>query len=213
MSQYQLLPYKRIQEYFTEQLNIPISQGSIFNFNNDAYRRLKGFDKISKSKLTKSPSLHADETGINIDGKRHWLHCNSNELWTYFLPHKKRGTDAIDEMNIIPNFSGILIHDHWKPYYRYDDCLHALCNAHHIRELVRACEQDNQVWAGKMKAFLEELNEIVHDSGSSLSQVVVIKYRQDYQKILDEAEIECPEPDKPKEKGKRGRLKRSKSRN
>ena len=214
MSQHQLLPYKRIQEYFTEQLHIPISQGSIFNFNNDAYRRLKGFDKIARDNLAKPEhSLHADETGINIDGKRHWLHCNSSALWTYFYPHEKRGAEAIEEMNIIPHFKGVLIHDHWKPYYRYNGCLHALCNAHHIRELVRACEQDNQVWAGKMKAFLEETNEMVHDFGGFLSHEIANQYRQDYQEILKEAQIECPEPVKPKEKGKRGRLKRSKSRN
>jgi transposase len=214
MSQYQLLPYKRIQEYFTEQLQIPISQGSIFNFNNDAYRRLKGFDKIARENLAKPDHpLHADETGININGKRHWLHCNSNLLWTYFYPHEKRGAEAIDEMNIIPHYPGVLIHDHWKPYYRYEGCLHALCNAHHLRELVRACEQDNQVWAGKMKAFLEELNEKVHDSGGCLSQDIAHPYRQDYREILKEAQIECPEPEPPKEKGKRGRVKRSKSRN
>ena len=116
-------------------------------------------------------------------------------------------------MNIIPNYLGVLIHDHWKPYYRYMACLHALCNAHHIRELFRACEQDNQVWAGKMKAFLEELNEKVHDSGGFLSKDIGEQYRQDYREILKQAQIECPEPEKPKEKGKRGRLKRSKSRN
>ena len=212
MSQYQLLPYKRIQEYFTEQLHIPLSQGSIFNFNNAAYQKLQPFDEIAKDKLSSAHILHADETGVNINGKRHWLHCNSNQSWTYFLPHKKRGCEAIDEMGIIPGFDGVLIHDHWKPYYRYD-CLHALCNAHHIRELIRACEQDNQLWAEKMKAFLEELNVVVHDSGGGLSHEVAEQYRQDYRFILKEAQIECPEPEKPKEKGKRGRLKRSKSRN
>ena len=116
-------------------------------------------------------------------------------------------------MDIIPCYQGVLIHDHWKPYYRYNGCQHALCNAHHLRELLRACEQDNQVWAGKIKAFLEELNEKVHDLGGFLNPDIAYQYRQNYREILKEAEIECPEPDTPKEKGKRGRLKRSKSRN
>jgi transposase len=212
MSQYQLLPYKRIQEYFTEQLHIPLSQGSIYNFNNDAYRRLKPFEAIVKANLASADILHADETGININGERYWLHCNSNQSWTYFLPHKKRGCEAIDEMDIIPRFDGVLIHDHWKPYYRYN-CLHALCNAHHIRELIRACEQDNQLWAQKMNTFLEELNDVVHDSDGCLSSEIAEQYKKNYRFILKEAEIECPEPEKPKEKGKRGRQKRSKSRN
>src|SRR3990172_2632950 len=37
MSQYQLIPYNRIEDHFLEQLRIPVSGGSIFNFNQEAY--------------------------------------------------------------------------------------------------------------------------------------------------------------------------------
>ena len=50
----------------------------------------------------------------------------------------------MNEKGVLPRFKGILCHDHWKPYYQYTDCEHALCNAHHLRELERAYEQDNQ---------------------------------------------------------------------
>ena len=213
MSQYQLLPYKRIEEYFTEQLQIPISQGSIFNFNKEAYDKLARFNRIAKNKLAASQRLHVDETGINIAGKRHWLHCASNDLWTDYSAHEKRGTEAIDAMNIIPRFKGILCHDHWKPYYRYDSCLHALCNAHHLRELTRAHEQDGQAWAGKMKTLLEGLNDVVHQAGGALNKQRADKYRKRYRKCLKQAQIECPPPDENQRKGTRGRLKRSKARN
>lgn len=213
MSQYQLLPYKRIEEYFTEQLQIPISQGSLFNFNKEAFKNLACFDQITKDNLAAGPIAHADETGINIESKRRWLHCASNPLWTYFFPHEKRGTEAMDEMNIIPRFKGILCHDHWKPYYRYDGCLHALCNAHHLRELTSAYEQDKQEWAGKMKALLEEINNAVHDAGGSLKKKSADKYRKSYRVLLENAEKECPPPDETQRTGKRGRVKRSKARN
>lgn len=213
MSQYQLLPYKRIEEYFTEQLQIPISQGSIFNFNKAANKQLSGFEIISKEKLASSKRMNVDETSVNINGDRHWLHCAGNDLWTYYFPHEKRGCEAIDEMNIIPRFKGILCHDHWKPYYTYDGCLHSLCNAHHLRELTRAHEQDKQEWAGKMKSLLEEFNIIVSNAGGFLDEVSEEKQRKRYRKLLEEAEIECPPPDESTRNGKRGRLKRSKARN
>lgn len=213
MSQYQLLPYKRIEDYFTEQLQIPISQGSLFNFNKEAFKNLANFDQITKDRLAGATIIHADETGINIESKRRWLHCASNSQWTYFFPHEKRGTEAMDEINIIPRFKGILCHDHWKPYYRYNDCLHALCNAHHLRELTSAYEQDKQVWAGKMKALLEEMNIAVHEAGGSLDKKEANKYRQYYQQLLAAAEDECPPPDETQRTGKRGRVKRSKARN
>ena len=138
MSQYQLLPYQRIQDYFGEQLHIPLSQGSLFNFNKEAFERLTDFSAIAKDKLACAERLHADETGVNIEGKRHWLHCASNDLWTDFFAHGKRGCQAMDARGILPRFTGVLCHDHWKPYYRYTGCSHALCNAHHVRELTCA---------------------------------------------------------------------------
>jgi len=210
MSQFQLLPYKRIQDYFSEQMNIPISSGSIFNFNKEAYERLKNFDEIAKKKLIQSPVVNVDETGINIDGKRRWLHSASSPLWTHFYPHEKRGSDAMNAIGIISNFSGILCHDHWKPYYNYK-CLHALCNAHHLRELERAIEQDEQKWALEMKDFLIASNQEMINSQNILSEAAIKIARKKYRDILKKAEIECPDP--PKIEGKRGRTKKSKSRN
>lgn len=211
LSQYQLLPYNRIQEYLTDQLGMPISEGSIYNFNKQAYEKLAKFEAICKEKLVVSPCIHADETGININGKRHWRHGTSNDKWTHFFPHAKRGTEAMNEINILPRYHGILCHDHWKPYYKYD-CTHSLCNAHHLRELTRAWEQDKQSWALEMKRLLEKMNDAVNEAGGLLPHEEAEKWKIQYRKLLGKAEIECPPPDKPKEV-KRGRIKRSKARN
>ncbi len=212
MSQFQLIPYDRIRDYFADQLGIPVSAGSIFNFNKEAFGLLTGFDDMVRGKLSESSLVHADETGINIGGKRQWLHCASNELWTHFFPHQKRGVEAMNAIGILPAFRGVLCHDHWKPYYKYD-CSHALCNAHHIRELTRAWEQDKQHWAKKLRELLEKVNRAVNDAGGKLSVSDSEKYHREYREILKEAEKESPPPDETKRKGKRGRLKRTKSRN
>lgn len=212
LSQYQLLPYKRIQEYFADQCQIPLSEGSLFNFNQKAYQQLADFEQLSKKHLAQADCAHADETGINVNGKGHWLHGLSNDQWTHFFPHEKRGCEAMDAIGILPRFKGILCHDHWKPYYRYL-CIHALCNAHHLRELTRAWEQDKQTWAQAMKTLLEEINRAVHDAGGLLQTNEAQSYRERYRNLLEKAEIECPPPNRPPGKTKRGRLKRSKARN
>ena len=212
LSQYQLLPYKRIQAYFAEQCQIPISEGTLFNFNLQAFNQLADFEQLSKDKLAWASVAHADETGININGKRHWLHCASNENWTHFYPHQKRGIEAMNEINILPRFQGILCHDHWKPYYRYD-FTHALCNAHHLRELERAWEQDNQCWAKEMKQLLNTINQAVADAGGSLTKKRAALYRQQYRHLLKRANSECPPLEHPPGKPKRGRIQRSKARN
>ena len=212
MSQFQLIPYKRIQGYFREQLGIPVSEGSIYNFNQEAYGLLATFEEKVKTKLAGSDLLHVDETGINMNGDKRWLHCTSNSSWTYFFPHEKRGTDAMNAVGILPKFRGILCHDHWKPYYKYD-CTHALCNAHHLRELEGVWEEDKQQWAKDAKSLLEEINRAVNDAGGLLEAGESEKYRQRYRAILKNAETECPPPDETKRKGKRGRVKRTKARN
>ena len=212
LSQFQLIPYDRIRDYFADQLGLPVSAGSIFNFNKEAFGLLDGFNELVKNKLAYSALLHSDETGINVNGKRFWLHSASNLYWTYFAPHEKRGTEAMNTIGILPKFEGILCHDHWKPYYKYD-CTHALCNAHHLRELTRAWEQDGQQWANRLQKLLEKINRAVNDAGDLLSTIESKKYRQEYRSILKEAEKESPPPDESTRKGKRGRLKRTKSRN
>ena len=158
--------------------------------------------------------LHADETGININGKRQWLHVVSNSKLTYFMPHTKRGFDAIEQMGVLPNYTGILVHDHWKPYYKLNNAIHVLCNAHHLRELERAYEQDNQKWAKQMQELLLEINTAVGTAGGLLNNQESQAFRSRYREILNNAEQESPPPDESKrKKGQRGRTKRSKARN
>jgi len=213
MSQYQLLPYNRIKEQFEDQMKLPLSTGSLFNFNKEAYDRLEQFEKISKQKLIESELIHADETGINVDKKRLWLHSASNNKWTHYSPHTKRGSEAMNEIGIIPKFNGVLCHDHWKPYYKYN-CTHALCNAHHVRELTNIEEEGNNTWAKEIRELLLEINKEVDDAGGKLDSDKAEKYIVKYRSILKIAEeTECPLPNKTKREGKRGRIKKSKARN
>ena len=112
LSQYQLIPYQRVQEQFQDQLALPISVGSVFAFNQQAYAALEQFEQKLIAKLLNSRVLHSDETGINIDGKTHWLHCISSPQWTLYYSHAKRGMEAMKAKDVLPQFTGILIHNH-----------------------------------------------------------------------------------------------------
>lgn len=215
LSQYQMLPYQRLEEYFLDQLGIPISAGSIANFNQKAAELIhkSGIDTFIRSQLQRATLLHVDETGINIGGRRQWLHCTSNTQWTYFMPHAKRGTEAMNAMSVLPHFTGVLCHDHWKPYYQYQTCDHSLCNAHHLRELQRVIDHDKHTWACDMQTLLLTLNDEVNEAGGLLSVKQQGYYRKRYRSILKQGDSECPPPDdSTRIKGQRGRLKRTKSR-
>lgn len=215
LSQFQLIPYERVADYFINKASIPISVGSLFNFNQEAYDRLESFDALAKQQLINNSILHADETSINVNGKRIWLHNASNELWTYFYPHKKRGTEAMNDIGILPNFHGVLIHDHWKPYFTY--CAdHALCNAHHIRELQWVIENgEHSTWAKAMQDLLIETNEAVNKTENyCLNNQTAEAYRLRYRQIIKNGELEMPLPQyEASQIKKRGRQKKTKERN
>lgn len=212
MSQFQLIPQARVQDYFNDQVGLDVSKGSIGNFNQEAYDLLKPFEVWAKKTLLISPLNHADETSINVDGKKIWLHNLSNEQVTLYHADERRGQDAMDRMGVLPEYKGRLCHDHWKAYYRYENITHVLCNAHHLRELERVIEEENHVWAKVMKEFLLTVNEEVKASGGVLPGEKLIEYEKRYVEILDQGEAECPRPP-PKEPGKRGQQKKTFSRN
>ena len=210
MSQYQLIPYDRIKDHFFHQMGLGVCTGSIFNFNREAYQLLSRFEERLKEKLIASAVINVDETGINIKGKKHWLHTACNEKWTHFYPHQKRGSEAMSAIGILPRFQGVMCHDHWIPYYLYH-CLHSLCNAHHIRELKWSATEDNQQWAITLKDFLLDLNDQVDAAGGMLPKQQWSEQEKHYLSILDAGEKECPLAERKLKQ--RGRVKQTKSRN
>lgn len=214
MSIFQLIPLARIFDYFKEQAGLLVSKGSISNFKKLAHKKLEkvGFKFWVSRKLLASELLHADETGININGSRLWLHSLSNEKYVLYHPDLKRGKEAMDRMEILDKYGGVLCHDHWKPYYKFKNCTHALCNAHHLRELERAHEQDGMTWAKNMKKLLNDINDhMIKKDITVLSKAEINAYEKRYRSILKKGNEECPAPKKLK--GQKGRLKKSKSRN
>ena len=183
-----------MQDAIKTQYGLNLSKGSVNNFNILAAKKLRtfGFEKWLQGQLLKAPVLHADETGIDVNAVRFWIHCLCTENLTLFHVDKKRGKEAMDRMGVLPEFKGKLVHDHWKAYFQYL-CSHVLCNAHHLRELIRAYEQDGQKWANKMLALLVAINKEVTQAGGELPVSRIEDIKKKYRKILKKADIECPE--------------------
>jgi transposase len=215
LSQFQLLPYDRLTDHFADQMHLPVSAGSVYAFNEKAYDLLASFEERAKQELVRSILNHADETSININGKKHWLHGLSNERWTLLGIHKKRGKEAMDAIGVLPLYHGMLCHDHWKAYYRYKEIIHALCNAHHLRELEAASTLGAQQWAQKMQELLLAMKQAKEDAGGACPPEATEHWKGTYRELLREAEKECPPPaaSPPGSPKKRGRVKRSKERN
>ena len=114
------------------------------------------FVQEAKEKILQSSVVHFDETGMRVEGKTHWLHTASTPEVTLQHIHEKNGKEAMDAGEILPTFSGIAMHDGWKPYDVFTDCRHVLCHAHLLRDLQGIIDSTGQKWAQQMQGFLTQ---------------------------------------------------------
>lgn len=216
LTNYQLLPYERTGELFEDLYSLPICQATLVNTNYTCADLLEEEEKERKKKLVDSPVVHFDESGFRVEGKRQWLHGAGTEKLTFYGFHRRRGKEAMDEINILPRFQGRAIHDHWKPYFGYS-CKHGLCNTHHIRELTFISERYEQKWSEKMIDFLLETKEMVDMARlhtNHLGKETLKKRSSKYNRILREGmRANPPPPDEPDQPKRRGRKKQSKAKN
>lgn len=216
LNQYQLLPYERTSELFADLFNHNLSQATLVNANQACYLSLADAEEKVKQLIQASPVVNCDETGVRIEGKLNWLHVVSTEKVTHYAVHAKRGHTATQEIGILPEFSGVAVHDSWKPYYQYG-FQHALCNAHHLRELTGILEQDKQEWPREMIELLLEIKKAVEQakvSGKShLTSIQIEDFLQRYGQIIEKGLAENPPPDPGDKPGKRGKKKQSKAKN
>jgi transposase len=164
--------------------------------------------------LQASKVVHFDESGLRVAGQLHWLHSASTQMLTCFGLHRKRGQEGMKELGILPSFTGRALHDHWKSYLTFEQCEHAFCNAHHLRELQFITDQYEQPWADQMAQLLCDIKAEVaaaDDEATALAPERRDHYENLYEAILQQGFDANPPPEKPP--NKRGRPKQSPPKN
>jgi transposase len=144
---YQLLPEKRLAMLMTDLFGVRMATATIARISQDCAERCQGFVHVVRNQLAAAPVKHMDETSFRIGGKTQWLHVASTMLLTFYRVSAKRGS-------MLADVTGIVVHDHWHPYYTLKNVLHALCNAHHLRELKALAEIEKEDWARRMQRLL-----------------------------------------------------------
>jgi transposase len=213
---YQLVPYKRLSEIFSELFDCNLSAGTLANFiKRGGYNANVAMEPVREA-LAGGELAHADETGCTVNGKRNWLHVFSNAELTCYRVDAKRGVEAMQRMGLLECFCGALIRDCLGAYNFFRACRHFFCNAHLQRELVYIHEQIGQQWASEMIDLLLEAKRLrgrEDARGPDQRRVIGPMTRDRIQRrycniVLQGLEMN-PEPPPP-EKKKRGRVKRSK---
>jgi transposase len=217
-NQYQFIPLERVGEIFADLYAHPLGDASVVAACEEIAIQVAPINQQVKAHLTAAEAVvHFDETGARVAGSLHWFHSTSTEYLTYYAIHSKRGSQALREIGILPALQGVAVHDGYASYFQFANVPHALCNAHHLRELKFLEERHEQAWAAQMAALLVEIKQAVEnakaiDAPLSLETIARFEIRYD-DLIMAGLQANPPSEQVLSQPKKRGRIKQSPAKN
>ena len=209
----QMVALNRVQKQISAMIDTVISEATLLKFVWRLHLALERWEADAIVDILQAPSLHVDETSLRVDRKNHWIHVYSSGGTTLKFLHRKRGNEAIVGLDIIPKYSGVIIHDCWASYLSYEHCGHGLCGSHLLRELTFIVDSNQYRWARNMKNLLLETCRIVAEREEKcVTDQEYANLQKRYRNILTRGGKELPEIP-PKPKGKRGKMAKSDAHN
>jgi transposase len=218
LNQNHAVSVQRTAALMNDFFDLPVSQATVVKAAQMGADILQPTVQTIGQGVAGSAVAHADESGLRVAKKLHWLHVLATDTLTWMGCHPKRGSEAFESLALLQQFKGVLVHDGWMPYKALE-CQHALCNQHHLRELTYLLEEQHQAWAGDMIELLQHANHFDNlncadgktpNYASQKYQGEVYDLRAVYDAILAQAQADNPIA---LSTGKRGRPKQSKATN
>lgn len=152
----QYMPYGRIQEFYSQILGLPISQGGIVGLmDRFTEKALPVYEEI-KNRIEIAECLGTDETGAKVNGKTHWFWTWQNQTLTFIVRSASRGYRTIAETfpEGLPNT--VLVHDRWAAHFQCKSVDRQICLAHLLRDLNYIQQVHQSKWAESFKRLIKQ---------------------------------------------------------
>ena len=215
LNNYQLIPWARTCELLGDFYGHTPAEALVLKSNTAVVDSIAPSLEATQQQLIGSQVVNFDESGLRVEGQLNWLHVASTDYLTYYGVHPKRGQDGMQAIGILPAFEGRAVHDCWPSYFTFDNCQHALCNAHLLRDLLFIVDQYEQGWAQEMIELLLDIKAEVDGAPAqrvSLASERLVHFEQRYDELIAQGLAANPPPADPPPK-KRGRKKQSPPKN
>jgi transposase len=175
-----LVPEDRVSQMMSDVFNLQMSVATIESITKTGAKNTQDVVMRIEEQLKSAPVKGADESGFRIDGKTQWLHTLCNDRLVHYRASEKRG-------DIPKDVTGVIGHDHFISYYsQLSNVEHALCNAHHLRELKAVTELDKESWARKMTRLLLFGHRVTQQNPTIITATWLARFRGVYNQIICE---------------------------
>jgi len=197
---YQLLPVARTAETMRDLFGCRISAATIQRAAHVSSGKLIYTEQRIKVALRDSSVIGVDETGLRVAGSGGYIHVARTDELTHYGFDDRRGKAAMDEIGILPQFTGTLVRDGFSSYKWYEQCHHSLCNAHLLRDLVFIEESSPQqkVWTEPLSKLLLKIKDTVAQvevkTDTQLSEQTKNDFLRRYDQLVKRADRLNPPP-------------------
>lgn len=153
----QYLPFKRMQEMFDDVFSAPISEGGIHYILDKLVTKAKPAYQLIKQRIqtTKKYAVGSDETGMRVNGSKHWAWTWQNEEATFITITDNRGQRTITDTMKSGFKDAVLVHDCWASHFNTPAISHQICIAHLLRDLNYLSELHNHKWSKALKLLFQ----------------------------------------------------------
>ena len=156
----QYLPFKRLQEMLHDFLGAKISEGGLHYLLDRLASKGADAYELIRQRVLNSNVIGTDETGMKVNGKRHWFWTWQNNQATFIAASTNRGTSTIDKFVADISSDAILVHDCWKAHFQTPVGRHQLCTAHLERETIYLEKLYKITWPKRFRTMLTQAQKL-----------------------------------------------------
>ncbi len=173
------IPEDRLSELLNDVFQCSMSTATIAHLSKTVKSAFEPLIEELSAALQAAPVKHLDETGLRMKGCTGWLHVVSTATATWYRTALKR-----KDLAPLQAMTGVVVHDHWKPYFQLTAATHSLCNAHHLRELKALKEIEQETWATSMGHLLQLACRYQHRYPNGIPEVIQGRIERLYRHIV-----------------------------
>ena len=172
---------------------ITLSKGTLVNWNKELSNKLSNEIKYIENELLNSYYINHDESQIKINSEGYNVLCACNKSYVRLWPSKHKSQIAIDEINFLPRFKGVIVKDGTELYNKYG-CFLSQCISHIQRYLKGIYDFIEHKAPKKLSDFFSKYNNLrnkyINEGKTSFSDEEYSNIIVEYDDILNEWEKE-----------------------